>query len=103
MTRQQAIRARCVDCCGHNLMGPAQCEEEGCWLFPFRLKRNGGRGEKSSAIKNYCLECCNGSKTERDRCAAVTCPLHQYRNTNAIKDMREARRHERQVGVERTK
>lgn len=103
MTRQQAIRARCVNCCGHNIMGPAQCENEACSLFPFRLKKNGGRGEKAKAIKDYCLECCNGSPTERDRCPAVTCPLHQYRNTNAIKDLREARRSKGKQGVERLK
>ena len=40
LTRGEAIREKCVDCCGGYLRGensPAGCNTPACSLFPFRL------------------------------------------------------------------
>ena len=83
MTRQQAIRARCMDCVGYNTAEVRRCENSDCPLHPYRLTSSGGRGEKADAIRQYCLDCCNGSAYERSHCTAKNCPLYDYRNLSA--------------------
>jgi len=37
MTRKQAIRAKCLDCCGGSRAEVKRCANEDCPLWPFRL------------------------------------------------------------------
>jgi hypothetical protein len=37
MTRKQAIRAKCLDCCGGNRAEVKRCANEDCPLWPYRL------------------------------------------------------------------
>ena len=34
---------------------------------------------RSAAIKEFCLDCSGGSRTERRDCNVTTCPLYPYR------------------------
>ena len=79
MSRQQAIRAKCLDCSGGSPADVRRCSFTKCPLYPYRITQEAGRGRKAQAIKDYCLACCNESAAERTKCPAIKCPLHQYR------------------------
>ena len=80
MSRQTAIRARCIDCSGGSRAEVRGCSFRSCPLYPYRITEQAGRGQKAKAIKDYCTACSNGSAHERSKCPAVKCPLHIYRN-----------------------
>lgn len=79
MSRQTAIRAKCLDCSGGSPADVRHCIFKNCTLYPYRITQEAGRGQKAKAIKDFCLACCNGSAAERSKCPAVNCPLHEYR------------------------
>lgn len=79
MSRQTAIRAKCLDCSGGSPADVRRCSFKDCPLYPYRITQEAGRGQKAKAIKLYCLACCNGSAAERSSCTAIKCPLHIYR------------------------
>jgi len=37
MTRKEAIRAKCLDCCAGSRVEVRRCDDEGCPLWPYRL------------------------------------------------------------------
>jgi hypothetical protein len=37
MTRKEAIRAKCLDCCGGSRVEVRRCDDEDCPLWPYRL------------------------------------------------------------------
>lgn len=96
MTRQQAIRARCLDCSGGSQKDVRECPIKTCPLYPYRMRC--GKGHKANAIYAYCLECSGGPSAERHLCPATKCSLHKYRNKSQTQGMREAKK----GGVEST-
>lgn len=79
MSRQTAIRKKCLDCSGDSANEVRNCSHTECQLYPFRITAKAGHGYKARAIKEFCLECCNGSAVERRLCPAEGCPLYEYR------------------------
>lgn len=79
MSRQTAIRAKCLDCSGGSPADVRRCSFKNCPLYPYRITQEAGRGQKAKAIKEFCLACCNGQAAERTQCPAAGCPLHIYR------------------------
>ena len=83
LTPLQSIRMRCLGCC-ETSADVRRCrfdgkKEELCVLHPFRM----GKGRpKLRQIKEYCLDCCNGSFNELKLCPVDACPLHFYRFGN---------------------
>lgn len=86
MTRQQAIRSRCVDCSGFNTAEVRNCTHKECPLYPYRMNGGNAGGSRKAAIYQYCLDCSGGSTHERALCVSTKCPLYPYRNTTAMKD-----------------
>ncbi len=80
MTRQEAIRARCLDCSGGSAKEVRECGFKDCQLYRFRMNGSHASGSRKKAIMEYCRECCNGSAHERGLCPAVGCPLRAYRS-----------------------
>lgn len=79
LTRIKSIRKKCLDC-GDGVNDVRECAFSDCSLYDFRLGHRPKSGiTASEAIKKFCLECCNGSVTERRLCTAVKCPVWRYR------------------------
>ena len=43
LTPMKAIRAKCIDCCGGQLIEVRRCELSSCDLWPYRMGRNPAR------------------------------------------------------------
>ena len=77
MTKERAIRSRCMDCSGGIYQDVKDCEDKACALYPYRTRAK-VEGNRARAIKQYCLACV-GSAKERKLCEVETCPLHEHR------------------------
>jgi hypothetical protein len=78
----KAVRARCIDCSGFELMEVRECPFDGereqlCPLYQLRF----GKGSRTAlkAIRRYCLWCCKGHPGEVKYRPAVNCALWEYR------------------------
>jgi len=40
----------------------------------------------SKAIKQFCIQCSGGSRSEAARCVVIACPLWHYRTVNARRE-----------------
>jgi hypothetical protein len=80
LNRREAIRARCIDCCGYERGRVAECEAEDCPLYPFRMKNSKHDAKaRNKAIRGYCSWCMFGSRTEVNACPSAGCSLHPFR------------------------
>jgi len=68
MTAKQAIKARCLDCFGHN------CTET-CSLFGLMKPQAGVN--RIEAIRMYCYWCMNRNPV--NQCVSIDCSIYQYR------------------------
>ena len=81
LNRRKAIRERCLNCTGWNYKEVTECNfSNDCPLHPFRS----GEGKQNSkdrtqAIRDYCLWCMNGQRSEIAKCSSPDCPLYPYR------------------------
>lgn len=85
-TTIQAIRMKCLDCCGGHAKEVRICELTDCPLHIFRMGTNpyfgkGGCGcmPPLKTIRLFCLECCCGQPEEVRCCPAMHCPIHSFR------------------------
>jgi len=69
MTAKQSIKARCLDCFGHN------CIDTKCPLFGLMNPQAGVN--RIEAIRGYCYFCMN--KNPINQCASPSCSIYQYR------------------------
>lgn len=83
MTKNQSIRAYCLDCCLGVASVVKECSVEKCPLYPFRMgvevKENRylhHRVCRTVAINRKCRECEGDAK-----CDAVECSLYPYRHS----------------------
>jgi hypothetical protein len=83
----KAIRKTCLLCQGGSRKFVAECPDEACPLYPFRLGTRAAkpRARLLKAIRKFCLRCA-GSAKAADTCTAdipmdglAPCWLHPYR------------------------
>lgn len=48
----QAIRARCLDCCGGQLVEVRECTASSCPLWPYRFGREPEKEEKGKGVQH---------------------------------------------------
>lgn len=81
-SRKQAIRDRCIDCCGCHA-DALLCKEKSCPLHEYLLGGSDKRGAvntgRAKAVKDYCRWCCGGIYKEVQQCTCTDCPLYKYR------------------------
>ena len=103
ITPLQAIRRRCLDCCGYVKKEVKECDASKtippfdipCPLFHYRM----GTGKpKLKEIRAYCLQCQGGHGTSTEyvrECTDTLCSLYPFRmghNPNITEETKEKRR-----------
>lgn len=79
MTKNEGIKAYCLDCCNGERTEVKECPSTGCPLYPFRLgteimenRDNPDRINRRTAIQRRCRECSGGLPCK----TKTKCPLH---------------------------
>jgi hypothetical protein len=77
-TPLKSIRARCLDCRGHEVKAVRECDIDDCHLYRLRM----GKGSRSTLkiIRAYCIDCCAGQRAEVKQCTTKKCSLWPYRS-----------------------
>jgi hypothetical protein len=80
-TPLQAIRKRCVWCCGGSTKDVAFCSARGCVLHPWRFGKVpvGATMSALRTIRQKCLNDCGEPSAAVQACDLVECPLHLFR------------------------
>lgn len=81
LNRRRAIREKCLDC-SESPVDVRHCEFKNCELYQFRS----GQGKqdakvRSKMIKQFCLWCMNGQRSEVTKCPSKYCSLFPFRQT----------------------
>jgi hypothetical protein len=80
MTPVQAIRKRCIDCKPDGLKEVRNCQDDECYLYPYRMgKRGASKLTPVKSIRHYCLWCMNDQFKEVRMCSSNDCLLFPFR------------------------
>jgi len=79
-SKTKAIKLRCLDCKTFIQKNIKNCDDEECYLYPYRLGKNpNSERQRSKDIKKYCKHCMNNDVNEIKRCTSKHCSLHSHR------------------------
>jgi hypothetical protein len=77
----QAIRLRCLDCCGYFSSKVKNCPISGCPLYKYRFCKKDTTAKLSvlKSIRKFCLECQGDSPKGVQECTDPNCALYPFR------------------------